>query len=236
MPVATVNAGREGYIWNGNSNWPDWPSARNDPNGSAAFNYTFPTPSQFSIQVGYQIGRGGPFYWVTRTYFYFDVTAYQGNITSIDLNVDMAGGGTPLAIVAAKSTLAFGGNGLSALAVGEFDITVPSNPPPKYSGTFTNTAGIQTVTLDPLAVTDANANGFLIMQLVEEDYDYNDVDPTPFGTAVYEASINFANGTNTLDVTYTVPGYGNDVNDVATANIGKINDTGTANISEVNDS
>lgn len=235
MPVATVNAGREGYIYNSNSGWPDWPSARNDPNGFAAVNYTIPTSNQTGIQVGYVSGRGGPAYYLNRTYFYFDVAAYQGSITSIDLNVDMAGGGTPLAITAAQSTLAFGGNGMSPLAVGEFDINVPTSPPPKYSGTFTNTSGIVTVTLDPVAVADANASGLLIIQLVEEDFDYNDVDPTPFGFAVYNATLNFGFGTNTLDVTYTA-GYGNNVNDIATATLGKINDIGTANISEVNDS
>jgi len=235
MPTVSVNASREGYIWNGNSNFPVWFDARNDPNGSAAFNYSSPTPSQYSVQVAYQSGRGGDFYWVTRSYFYWDLSAYAPNITAIDMNIDMAGLGTPLAIQPAQSELAFGSNGSSALVVGEFDINIPTPPsPPAYSNApFSNNAGIVTTTLNATAIADANTNGFLIIQLVEYDYDYPDIDPTPFGYQVYEAAINFATGNNTLDVTYTPAGYANEVIGVAGASISEVIGVAGGSIGEI---
>jgi hypothetical protein len=234
MPTVSVNASREGYIWNGNSSIPVWPDARYDPNGSAAFNYSTPTPTQYGVQVGYAAGRAGDFYWVTRSYFYWNLSAYAGNITAIDMNIDMAGSGTPLLIQPAQSVLAFGGNGGSPLSVGEFDINQPTPPtPPAYGPPFANTTGVVTTTLDPAAVIDANNNGFLIIQLVENDYDYVDVDPTPGGYAVYEAAINFATGNNTLDVTYTSPGYANQVNNVAGASIDEVIGVAKGSIGEI---
>jgi hypothetical protein len=212
--------------------FPDWPSARFDPAGSSPNNYSTPTNAS-GVYVEYGTGRGGDYYTTRRAYFYWDLSSYAPNITAIDMNIELTGVGSPLQIQPAQSTLAFSGNGSAPLQIGEYDITVPSDPPPAYGSTFVNAPGIVTTPLNATAIADANANGFLIIQLVEFDYDYSDIDPTPFGYNVYSAEIRFADGNNTLDVTYTPPGYGNDVNGVTSSNISSVNAVATANISNV---
>lgn len=234
MPTVSVNASREGRI--SGPYLPVWFDARNDPTGATAVNRTSPTVDTFAIASEYISSRAGDLYRVTRAYFYWDLSAYAGNITAIDMNIDLVGSGTPLQIQPAQSVLAFGGNGGSSLVTSEFDINQPTPPaPPAYGPPFLNTTGIVTTTLDPAAVTDANNNGFLIIQLDEFDYDYQDQDPTPFGYQQYYAGINFAFGTNTLDVTYTA-GYGNAVNGIGTGAFGTIdtvNAVASANIDKV---
>jgi hypothetical protein len=232
MPTVSVNASREGTI--AGPYLPVWFDARNDPTGANAINRTSPTVDTFAIASEYISSRAGDQYRVTRAYFYWNLSAYAGNITAIDMNIDLVGSGTPLAIQPAQSVLAFGGNGGSSLVTNEFDINIPTPPsPPAYSASpFTNNAGIVTTTLNPTAITDANNNGFLIIQLVEFDYDYPDNDPTPFGYQQYYAGINFAFGTNTLDVTYTA-GYANQVNNVDGADIGEVIGVAGGSIGEI---
>jgi len=227
MATANVNATREAFMF-GNQ-FPDWPSARFDPAGAAPNNYSTPTNAT-GIYVEYGTNRGGDYYTTRRAYFYWDLSSYAPNITAIDMNIELTGGGSPLLIQPAQSTLAFNGDGSAPLVGGEYDITVPSDPPPSYAAPFLNTAGVVQTGLNATAVSDANSQGFLIVQLIEHDYDYSDVDPTPFGYNIYSAEIRFADGNNTLDITYTPPGYGNIVNGVAAANIVAVNGVATADI------
>lgn len=236
MPTVSVNASREGKITG--PYLPVWFDARNELIGSTAQNRTSPTVDSFAIASEYISSRAGDLYRVMRSYFYWDLSSYAPNITAIDMNIDLVGSGTPLQIIPAQSVLAFGGNGGSSLVINEFDINTPTPPsPPAYSASpFTNGSGVVTTTLNPTAITDANNNGFLIIQLVEFDYDYPDFDPTPFGYQQYYAGINFAFGTNTLDVTYTLAGYGNAVNGIGTGAFGTIdtvNAVANANIDKV---
>ena len=236
MPTVSVNASREGTIVG--QYLLAWADARNEPIGQVANNRTSPTVDSFAIASEYIASRAGDLYRVTRAYFYWDLSAYAGNITAIEMNIDLVGSGTPLQIQPAQSVLAFGGNGGSSLVTSEFDINVPTPPsPPAYASPFLNTTGIVTITLDPTAITDANNNGFLIIQLDEFDYDYIDQDPTPFGYQQYYAGVNFAFGTNTLDVTYTAVGYQNAVNGIgsgAYADIDAVNAVAGANIDNIN--
>lgn len=233
MPTVSVNTSREGKI-NGTYEVV-WFDGRNQLVGNIAYNLTSPTTDPIAISVEYTINKGVDLYRVIRPYFYWDLSAYAGGITAIDMNIDMVGSGTPLAIQPAQSVLAFGGNGGSSLVTSEFDINQPTPPsPPAYSSSpFLNTSGIVTTTLNSTAINDANNNGFLIIQLDEFDYDWKDIDPTPFGYMNYYAGIVFDFGTNTLDVTYTPPGYANEVIGVAGASISEVIGVAGGSIGEI---
>jgi len=222
MPTVNVNAGGFGIIQS--NTLPVWFDTRNEIIAGGAFDFTTsPANIPNAIYVNYAPGRSGPFYQIIRSYFYWDLTSYAGNITAIDMNIALTGAGTPLTIQPAQSVLAFGGIPPSIpLDVDQFDINTPTPPaPPSYGPTFNN-GGPATVTLNVQALVDANTNGFLIVQLDEFDFDYSDFDPAPFGFQTYSAGINFTAAGNYLSVTYNLPGYGNAVNGVGTGAFGTI--------------
>lgn len=234
MPTVNVNAGGLGFI-QGNA-LPVWFDSRNEIIAGGAFDRTSTGGTANGVYVEYGSGRAGPYYQIIRSYFYWDLTPYAGNITSIDMTINLVGLGSPLVIQPAQSTLAFGGIPPSIpLDVDQFDINTPTPPaPPPYGPTFNN-GGPATVTLNSQAVIDANTNGFLIVQLNEFDFDYSDFDPAAFGFGVYSAGINFSLSGNFLSVTY-LAGYANAVNGVGAGAFGTIDDVNgvaSADISKV---
>ena len=93
----------------------------------------------------------------------------------------------------------------------------------------------QTVTLNSTAVSQANASGVALnFIIIDFDYDYQDIDPAFGGLpANYYGEFNYSVNA-TADITYTLPGYANDVNAVASADIGKVNAVATADINKIN--
>jgi hypothetical protein len=240
---AYISASEQGVAVIGGQS--DWSTARDDAGDLASYNeYNTATTVGNAISVFGNSGRGSYLYEIDRTFLVFDVSSITsaGTITNIDLEISGSTNNNANVIVVAAG--AFGGGG------GGGSFTSPDwsswNPdsPTDYSSTFNSwaTSGYNSITLNNTAVTASNNNGYLNLAIVEKDYDYDNVDvqgPFPGGASFNNGAV-FRQGSTPsvhsvrLDITYLASGYGNDVNGVASANIGAVNGVLTANISKVN--
>lgn len=230
MATTTVTAGREVSATSGTQT--SWDDARNNPSASSFTEYSTPTVKVDAIEEVYVSGRGGGSYIVSRTFLSFDVSGVGGTITAADLYV-YGKTNDSCSVRPVKST-AFGGDGNSAFVATDFDNWNPSSPT-VYGGESTWSTGAYVVmSLNGTAISDMNTNGYLIVALVGNTYDYPDV--TPLVDITRRSGISFKSTTGEeiyLDITYTPTGYGNDVNGVSAANIVNVIGVATADIDTV---
>jgi len=231
MPVTQINSTREATA--SSNAYPDWFSARDSPNATSVSNHSGGTIGS-AFAAYWFFGRGGPDYNVIRSYFYFDLTTISGTITAIDLYIRAQNGGTNNINVAINGNgLAFGGNGSSPFTSGEFDINGGmQNDYINSQGVGWSAGSYQQFSLNANAIADATNNQFLILQVIDFDFDYFNNDPTPGGP------ININGGfqaffPNYLSVTTTAAGYPNNVMGVTSANIDNVIGIATANIDNV---
>ena len=112
----------------------------------------------------------------------------------------------------------------------------PSSPAIKIDNDHTkcNIAGLNSYTLNSAAISDCNANSKLGICVINEQWDYQDVDPYSGIGFDYGNYVDFANPSKSnLAVTYA-SGYGNEVNGVTSGDIGEVNGVATADINEIN--
>ena len=135
--MPTIDASRVGYIvGTGGSSF----ATSRTANGSTAFDS--PTGDQNSpIQTFYSSGRGGGTYRQTRAYFYFDTSGISNlsTVTSATLKVTSTSlsAGTTGNAIAMNGFNAFGGNGNTALDVGDFDEVGMGGTSEEFSSQFT---------------------------------------------------------------------------------------------------
>lgn len=232
MPVTQINSSREATAMA--TQFPDWFSARDSPNANSVVNWSGTPTVGGAIAVYWQIGRGGPDYNVVRTYFYFDLTTISGTITAIDFYLRVQNGGTNNVNVAINgNSLAFGGNGSSNLTSGEFDINGGmTNDYLNGQGVGLTTNAYNQFSLNTNAITDATNNQFLILQIIDFDFDYLNNDPTPLGPMSVSGGYR-AFFPNYLSVTTAAAGYPNNVMGVTSANIDNVIGIATADIDNI---
>lgn len=222
----------------------DWASVRDDEGDLATYNeYTSSTNLADAITVIFNDSRGGPIYETHRTFLVFDVSSITSSGTITNLDLEISGSFNNSANVIVVSASAFGGgSGGSSFTSPDWSSWAPGSPT-DYSSTFTSwaTSSYNSITLNNVAVTASNNDGYLNLAIVEKDYDYDNVDPQgpfPGGLTVSDGAVFRLGSTPSvhsvrLDITYTAAGYGNTVNGVTSANIGKVGGVATANISKV---
>ena len=182
-----------------------------------------------AIQWFRSSGRGGGTFRYIRTFLYFDTSAITGTVSSATLKVHGAGTLNNADVIAVKST-AFGGDGGTALADGDFDAIDYSTAYSSELSTW-STSAFNDITLNATARADMQNNDFFIVAIIEHDSDYLDVDTSD---GAFTVGINFKSSLGPkIDFT-EVSGYGNDVIGVASADIGEINAVATANVGELN--
>ena len=109
-----------------------------------------------------------------------------------------------------------------------------------YSSVFTATSsGALQVTLNSTALNDIASDNFLNVVILNSTYDHRYVDlPSGNQTNMFARVLGLADGTasNRPQLNYTVAssGYANNVNGVASANIGSVIGVATANIDKIN--
>ena len=220
--MATINISRQGHITGVNN--ANFNTARTSEVGLLVVTdgITGTKPVQYFHSV-----RGKRF---QRAFLYFDTSGITGTLSAA--HIDVAGGGAspdPNDTIMIKST-AFGGDGGTALAASDFYSSLDYSTAYSTELTSWSTSGNNEYTLTAAALADIKNNNHFTLAIIEHDSDYTNSDQ---GTGVYDIYINF-NTTITLDYTLAPTGYGNNVNGVASASIGKINGVATANISKVN--
>ena len=210
-----------------------WTAARDATSADSINNYTTSTSVTDAVYVIFASGKGGGLYYVGRTFLFFDLSGINGTITAMSLKV--TGATNTTAVVSTMKSTAFGGSGGSDLVAADFDNWSPDSPTSYNNGTSWST-GLNTITMNSTAVSDANTNSYLNVVLVERYNDSEDVAPTSDVTK--QSGVTFQNSSSPiyLDITYTPSGYGNNVNGVGPSSIANVIGVATASIANVSGS
>ena len=236
MPTVTANWNAKGVITSGLPGGPiyplnTWVDARNANDG-----LVYQTAMTHNPQIGQVVlaGRGANSYRIGRVFGWVDVTAYAPNITAIDLNIPW-GTNTGLNDFIICQSFGFSNGTSTTLSGPDMDINASWDIGNPFCAQQTYTQNTtQTVTLNAQAVAAANSLTNLNFIIIDFDYDYQNFDPAFGGLpANYYGEFDYAVNA-TADITYTSPGYANDVNAVASADIGKVNAVATADINKIN--
>lgn len=233
--MATVNASKYGFVWNDDTL--GWMTARNATSGSNVTNQSS-SANIVNVQIYYSAGGRGSLWEVQRSFFAFDVTAYQTGYTITDLKlyylpttstIGSTGSGLKVALV--KSTAQ--GNANTDLAVADFNNFDDTVDYAANDGTDTwrDLATLQYFDLNATAISAVTSTGYLKICIMDYLNDFPDTAPTANPTT-HKAYCNFGT-TPYLSFTATPIGYGNDVNGVPSANIVSIDGVLTANIVNV---
>jgi len=204
---------------------------RNATTGSSVSNYTTNTSVADAIKVQISLLRGGSSGTCNRFFLFFDTSSIAGTITACDLKV-LGYLNSGANIIPVEST-AYGGNGSSSSLVLSDYNNLDFSTAYASATTSWNTAGYNTFSLNATAISDMNTNSYLNVALIDDDNDYQGVNPSN-GTD-YSSGIEIFDATNpiVLEITYTPLGYGNIVNGVASANIGRVLAALRSNIDKV---
>ena len=176
-------------------------------------------------------GRGADIYRVHRTFFHFDTSSITATVSAagLDLTMPVVSGDSNVIVLASD---AFTGNSdsLQKVDFNNLDFSTP------YSSEVDNSAGgTITITLNAAALAVIKSSDDFKIAVVNYDYDYNNTPPTSGNnhTTQMKTADDDTDSQKPL-INYTLAtGYGNIVNGVATANIGKVDGVATANIEKV---
>jgi len=228
--MPTINASKYGYLVQ--SSTTSFLALRNGTTALQTNNQ--PTSTKISVRFRYVAGGKGSEWQLHRAYWAFDTSTYSSGYTITDLQVKFdpttsTSTNFPVAII--KSTAQ--GDADTNLVSGDWDSLDFNTLYSDNSSTnfWPDTNSVSTIDLNSTAVTDFS-NGVLKVAIVWW-FDY-----TGTGGLVSPTTINAYQNYNyvpRLEFTATPTGYGNDVNDVSSSNIGKIIDVASADINKVID-
>ena len=200
-------------------------------------------------QMGAQIQatRGGDFQgYCYRAYFYFDISEIGADdITAISATI--IGGSNSSAAGDWRVVRANSDNDFGTIATSDFalvfnsstQMTSYSNSAATWNPNFGGNLGVNTISLNATAVSNANSGGAsaqeLCIGLINNTYDYENEDAEEnFGQLINGVALTSSGtGRALLTVTHTASGYGNEVNNIIPAKISKILGISSANISKV---
>lgn len=196
----------------------------------------------------YPSRRGGITYSVSRSFYAFDISSISA-CSAVTLNIHgRTDRSSDDGIIVVRST-AFGGDGATALASGDFDAIHGWNSTQgsmigaatPYSSAFPTSSwsstGYNSITLDQNSITSIIAsasNNYILLAVVDFAYDYSKVGP-PQGNSISAYFSNNAGFSKDpyLDITTGSHG-GFNVNTVVNAAIGGINTVSGVNIGKIN--
>jgi hypothetical protein len=201
-----------------------------------------------SMGAQIQATRGGDFQgYCYRTYFYFDISEIgSDDITAISLSViggSSSAAGGDWRVVRANQDADFGTIATSDFALvfnSSTNMTSYSNSASTWNPNFGGNLGVNTISLNATAVSNANSGGAsaqeLCIGLVNNTYDYENEDAEEnFGQLINGVALaSTGTGRALLTVTHSSAGFGKNVNNVTAANIVQINGIATANITNLN--
>tara|TARA_Y100000593_G_C4272766_1_gene318302 strand:- start:753 stop:1424 length:672 start_codon:yes stop_codon:yes gene_type:complete len=220
--MPTINVNRQGSATGAVS------SNFNTARTSNAASVTDGASGAHTVQYFSSSGRGGGTKRFKRIFLHFDTSGITDTLSAAHIDID--GGSSspdPNDSIMVKST-AFGGDGGTALATTDFFSSIDYNTP--YSSELTTwSTSLNEYTLNSDALADITNNDNFTLAIVEHDSDFTNSDQ---GDGAYDISVNLA-VTITLDYTIAPTGYGNDVNTVASGNIGSVIGVLTANIDKI---
>lgn len=241
MPVI-YGATTDGNVGKSATGGPSWSDIRDAGTGSII--RATSTRRSTAVLVAASTSRGGN-YTVYRSYYAFDTSSITANVASATINIfgyflfTLADG-----LIAVKATKPDLSTNLAAADYDAIDGFVAgasmSGNATDYTAKVTswNTSAYNSITLTSDALADLKNQSVFSVAFVDHAYDYLNVDPgTSLGTK--RAGMYYAEYTGTsrdpfIDYTLAAGGYGNNVNGVASANIGSVIGVATANIDKIN--
>ena len=222
-----------------------WANAR-DHNGSGGVVNTGGAGSSGFCSVFKGAARGGgSSFSVARSFMYFDTSGITGTVATATIKIhgynDNDG-----SIIAVKST-AFGGDGGTALASTDLDNISGFSAGSSLDGSATvyapqilttnwSTSGYNDMQGTSDLKADMQNNNVVIICFMDYTNDYLNVALTSNASLNVGGYYTDAGGSGTSQdpyIEYTLSGYGNNVNGVASANIGKVKGVATASIEKI---
>lgn len=220
-----INAGKKGFIYNSAAD-PNFTKQREtgsaistNPTGNEAIAFRF-------IQGG---DRSGNTYAFHRTFIYFNTSTITSTVTAASIEIKGYANGTGDYIVISSS--AFGGDGGSTLAIGDYFDSLNYSAPYSAELTTWSTTGNNSLTLNSTAFADIENNNYFICAIIDHDYDYNNTN----GFGLFNTNHGIAFGTTIVLRVTTTAGPVNigAVNGVSAANIGKWDGTAWSSITSL---
>ena len=238
MAVSSIDATYQGtveYVDISTKGYFDWNAdIRPQPTGSGATTITSNSSDSTAVNVYSFAAKGAYYASCQRTFLFFDVSSITNlyTITAATLQVlgyiNNSGGAIPV-----EST-AWGVNGAkTSLYVEDFSqLDFNTTYASAIAAASWNTSGYNNFTLNATALSDMNSNGYLNVAIINNTYDQANT-TLPDETTQY-TGIEFLDGTSDIQVVLTYSsGYGNNINGVASANIGKVDGVATADIGNI---
>ena len=240
MPTIVANT-TDGYVASFAFSGPSFSSIRDATSGNQSSatlgNY------RFAPRFVASTARGG-FYDIRRTFFAFDTSVITSTVASATINIYGDTNGT-LDIIGVKATRPDLAN---PIVNADFDAITGFSAGSSMAGNVTDytaevtswsTSGYNSITLNAAALSDLQSLSVFAICFVGYDNDYLNVDPGFSSGISQNTGMYYANATDAakrpyIDYTLAATGYANNVNGVASANIGSVLGVATANISEIN--
>ena len=231
----------DGNVGLGVTGGPTWSAVRDAGTGSVIRAGDARRTS--AIYVAGSTTRGG-FYGVYRSYFAFDTSGITANVASATINIygyflnTLVDG--LIGVKATKPDLS------TNLALTDYDAIDGFVAGSSMSGNATdytakvtswNNSAYNSITLTSDALADLKNQSVFSIAFVDHAYDYSNVDPgTSLG--IKRAGMYYADNSGTgndpyIEYTLAATGYANNVNGVASANIGSVIGVATANIDKI---
>ena len=188
---------------------------------------------------------GGSAYGIGRSFMYFDTSGITGTVATATIKIHGYSGNDG-SIIAVKST-AFGGDGGTALASTDLDNISGFSAGSSLDGNATvyapqilttnwSTTGYNDMTGTSDLKADMQNNDVVIICFMDYTNDYLNVEPSSNVSLNIGARYTESGGSGTSQdpyIEYTLGGYANNVNGVASANIGKVKGVATASIDKI---
>jgi len=233
--MATIYASKNTQIYRFASG--TWSSVRDASTGSAGDGGdldSFSPATGTGVRAYHTAGRGSDTYYVGRSYFYFDFSSESGTVTGADISIHTKG--TPGNDIIFVASDAFGGDGGTAANVNDFnnfDTSTPYTAEVPVGNLSADDENI--ISLNSDAISYINTNSRLIICMMDHTNDFSNSAPSGLNslTRIYYTQQSGTDKDPYIRYNVAATGYGDTVNGVAPANIGKINGVATANIAKV---
>lgn len=227
------------------SNQSSWANARDHNGSSAGVSTTLAADSSFTLVNRSATRGGGVAYGIARSFMYFDTSGITGTVATATIKIHGYSGNDG-SVIAVKST-AFGGDGGTALASTDLDNISGFSAGSSLDGNATvyapqilttnwSTTGYNDMTGTSDLKADMQNNDVVIICFMDYTNDYLNVEPSSNVSLNIGARYTESGGSGTSQdpyIEYTLGGYANNVNGVASANIGKVKGVATASIDKI---
>ena len=235
-------ASTDGNVGLGTIGGPTWSAVRDAGTGNVI--RATSTRRSTAVYVNGATSRGG-MYVLYRSYFAIDTSGITANVASATINIygyflnTLVDG--LIGVKATKPDLS------TNLALADYDAIDGFVAGSSMNGNATdytakvtswNTSAYNSMTLTSDALADLKNQNVFSIAFVDHAYDYSNVDPgTSLGikrAGMYYQEYSGTSRDPFIDYTLATGGYANNINGVASANIGSVMGVATANIDKIN--